>query len=41
MSGKRHGAQAAAVEGLQQFLALSGGVTQPAVAAGADDCGVN
>ena len=37
--GESHGAQAAAVEGVQQFLALGGGETQPTVAGAADDGG--
>jgi hypothetical protein len=38
--GESHSAQAAAVEGVQQFLALGWCESQPAVAAGADDRGV-
>ena len=38
--GESHGAQAATVEGIQQFLALGRAETQPAVAAGVDDGGV-
>jgi len=39
-AGERHGAQAAAVVGVKQFLALGWCEAQPAVAAGADDGGV-
>jgi hypothetical protein len=38
--GESHSAQAAAVEGGQQFMALGWCESQPAVAAGADDRGV-
>ena len=39
-AGESHGAQAAAVEGVQQLLALGRREAQPTVAAGADDGGV-
>ena len=39
-AGERHGGQAAAVEGVQQFLALGRGEAQSAVAGAADDGGV-
>lgn len=39
-AGESHGAQAAALVGVKQFLALGWREAQPAVAAGADDGGV-
>jgi hypothetical protein len=39
-AGESHGAQPAAVEGIQQLLALGWCESQPAVTAGTDDGGV-